>query len=313
MHTTNSLATHLAAQHLCDCCVDAICRDVETRMKRASTDTYDVERRMKRASTETHDALFESLFKATDQYEAEIIATMNAHWERERKIIIANLKKLKKAYVVSKDADDIIDQILPPEGDMADELREEIVQVIARILAEMGQREIERLALEIEFDFTNPEVQKWLKEYVFKFAAKIEADSVEQLRRALLDGLDAGEGIPKITRRINDIFIDWSKSRAEMVARTEAIRAANRGAVEAYKQAGITKKVWITHHSDRTCLFCESLDGKIVGVEENYFDIGDKFTVEDGDKMQTLKLEYEDVGHPPLHPRCRCAIGAYIE
>ena len=282
-------------------------------MKGAPTDTYDVERRIKKAPTETHDALFEALFKATDQYEAEIIAVMNAHWERERKIIIANLKKLKKAYIVSKDSDDIIDQILPPEGDMADELREEIVQVIARILAAMGQRELERLALEIEFDFTNPEVQKWLKEYVFKFAAKIEADSVEQLRRALLDGLDAGEGIPKITRRINDIFIDWSKSRAEMVARTEAIRAANRGAVEAYKQAGITKKVWITHHSDRTCLFCESLDGKIVGVEENYFDIGDKFTVEDGDKMQTLKLEYEDVGHPPLHPRCRCAIGAYIE
>ena len=299
MYTTNSLATDIAAQHLCDCCVDAICHDVETRMKGAADSP--------------HAALFEALFKATDQYEKEFIVMINAHWERERKIIVANLKKLKKAYVVSKDADDIIDQILPPEGDMADELREEIVQVIARILAAMGQRELERLALEIEFDFTNPEVQKWLKEYVFKFAAKIEADSVEQLRRALLDGLDAGEGIPKITRRINEIFIDWSKSRAEMVARTEAIRAANRGAVEAYKQAGITKKVWIVHHGPRTCFYCESLDGKIVGVEENYFNIGDKLTVEDDGKTHTLNIDYEDVGHPPIHPRCRCAIGAHIE
>ena len=303
MHTTNSLATDIAAQHLCDCCVDAICHDVETRMKGAADSP--------------HAALFEALFKATDQYEKEFIVMINAHWERERKIIVANLKKLKKAYTVSKDPDDIIDQILPPEGGMAGELREEVTQIIVRILAEMGQRELERLALEIEFDIANPEVQKWLKEHVFKFAKKIEAESVDQLRKALLDGLDAGEGIPKITNRINEIFGDWSKARAEMVARTEALRASNRGAVEAYKQAGITKKVWITHHGARTCDWCTAMDGTIVGVEEDYWQTGDEFIIQvevDGEmKDRTMTFTYENVQHPPLHVLCRCAIGAEVE
>jgi len=47
------------------------------------------------------------------------------------------------------------------------------------------------------------------------------------------------------------------------------------------------------------------MDGKTVGIADNYFDKGTEMESELGN---TLGFEYDDVGHPPLHPQCRCCI-----
>jgi len=81
-----------------------------------------------------------------------------------------------------------------------------------------------------------------------------------------------------------------------------------------YRQSGVVKKkIWITHFDKRTCAHCEMMDGRIIGLEENFFDLGDESKVEVEGKEQILKIDYEEIDAPPLHTRGKCTIGAIVD
>jgi len=191
--------------------------------------------------------------------------------------------------------------------------KREALEIIVVVLSERGQEEITRLGLEIGFDVQNPEVQKWLKSYVPKFSKKLEEVNIKRLRKQLLEGLEAGEGIPKLIKRVNETYANWNKIRSRAIARTETLRASNRGALEAYRQSGVVKKkVWITHFDKRTCVWCEDMNGKTVSIEKAFIE-GDSFTVTEDGKNRTLDISYEEIQSPPLHGLCRCSPSAWFE
>lgn len=94
------------------------------------------------------------------------------------------------------------------------------------------------------------------------------------------------------------------RQRAEMIARTESIRAANAGQLEAWDEAvteGLlqperTKRVWSSAGEGKslsgigTCDICMNLTGKEAPLDKPF--------------------ESSDIGlimHPPAHPNCRCS------
>lgn len=253
--------------------------------------------------------MFEKLFKVLEPYEKKFKIMLHGIWEEERKIIVANIKKMKKAYL-TKDA---IDQLLYPRATYEKKLSEQAAEIMLVILAEQGVAEMEAIgALDVVFDVTNPEVQKWLAGYTPKFSTALEEVNVAKLRAELIEGIKAGEGIPELIKRVNLTYDNWYKYRSETIARSETSRAANRANLSAYRQSGIVKKkIWMAEPD--ACQWCAPLDGKIVDLEKPFFDIGDEYTVKVDGKDQTMRLDYETVETPPLHPRCRCAVSAWME
>lgn len=253
--------------------------------------------------------LFETLYKALVPYEKKFVTMLKGIWEEERKIIVANIKKMRKAYL-RKDA---IDQLLYPRAVAEKKLSAQATEIILVILTERGPIEMGTIAgAEAVFNVQNLEVQKWLASYTPKFSMNLEEVNVAKLRAELIEGINAGEGIPELIKRVNLTYEHWNKVRSETIARSETIRASNRAAIEAYKQSGVVKKkVWIT--SPGACPWCVPLDGKVVALEKHFFSQGDAYSVTIGGKRRTMRLDYENVEAPPLHPRCRCAIGPWIK
>lgn len=93
--------------------------------------------------------------------------------------------------------------------------------------------------------------------------------------------------------------------RAQMIARTEMAFSYNQGQFLAVKQAqeqnlmGKCKKVWVTADTERTCRYCNALDGKEIEMDED-------FDIQTNLKGSLIKR------CPPAHPHCMCAIN-YIE
>ena len=93
--------------------------------------------------------------------------------------------------------------------------------------------------------------------------------------------------------------------RSQMIARTELAFSYNQGQFLAVKQAqeqnlmGKCKKVWVTADTERTCPYCNSLDGKEIEMDED-------FDIQTNLKGSLIKR------CPPAHPHCMCAIN-YIE
>lgn len=86
----------------------------------------------------------------------------------------------------------------------------------------------------------------------------------------------------------------WIKYRAEMIARTETMRAANRGLLLGWERArseGLlppgVRKVWQATPDERTCPECGQTDTETANFGEN-FSLG--------------------VDAPPAHPLCRCTM-----
>ena len=195
----------------------------------------------------------------------------------------------------------------------------------------------------IDFSLSNPLVLDWLAGYSFKFADKLVDVSTTDLMKLFQQAQDEGWGIPQMQDSLQGLYDGWDRLRAEMIARTETIRSSNAGARMAYRAAGVKEIEWHTAEDERVCPFCGEMHGKVVGIEELFFQQGDEMVVtipDDDEKMWrrvlefkrgaggeeretwewagtvfelkertvTLKFGYEDVAHPPLHPDCRCTL-----
>ena len=168
--------------------------------------------------------------------------------------------------------------------------------------------------LSISFDVNNPEVQKWLDSFTPMFSKNLEDVSIKKLKRTLAEGIEAGEGVQQLTNRVYETYKDWNFQRAKDIAQNQVIRASNQANLNVYRQSGVvTKKIWISFLDDRVCVHCEALDGTVVGLETNFFDMGDESVVKVDGKEQTLPMNYENIEAAPLHTRCRCAIGPLVE
>jgi len=268
---------------------------------------------------------FEKLLSSLSSHEREFASMMQGIWEEQRRIIIANLKKMKKAWLEKSK----IDELLYPRKQFEQKIAKETKILFEPIMEERAKEELKKIERELRkprkakqdvgvigaFDVENSEVQKWLESYTPRFSNKLETVSTDKLRSELIEGIKEGEGVPKLTKRVNLTYANWNKIRSTTIARSETMRASNRGAIESYRQSGVVeKKIWVTYHDKRTCYSCADLDGKIIALEDNYFNLGDPDEViERGGRTYTFKNDYEDIGAPPRHALCRCTISAYFE
>ena len=144
-----------------------------------------------------------------------------------------------------------------------------------------------------------------------KFSDKIKKHYNVRVAKVLGDGIQKGETIPQLTKRVQD----WAgkandtkrgtRAHATMIARTETARAAIRGQVAAYEESGVVKgKKWLLAAGG--CVYCTAF-AKQFGKAE----LGKPF-VEKGTTLQTnsgtMTLDYENIEGPPLHPNCRCGL-----
>ena len=110
-----------------------------------------------------------------------------------------------------------------------------------------------------------------------------------------------------LTGRVKKAYEELRGYQAERIARTEALKASNRATEMAYRQSGVVKgKGWLS--APGCCPFCAEMDGRVMGLGQNFFEKGDSFEVGGGVK----KLDYEDIVTPPLHPNCRCTLVAIL-
>ena len=92
--------------------------------------------------------------------------------------------------------------------------------------------------------------------------------------------------------------------RGYLIARTELAFAYNQGSYEGIKQAqaagymGTVVKIWSTADDERTCEECGGLEGKTIGIDDD-FDFKTKLSTI---RTPTIKRV------PPAHPSCRCAV-----
>lgn len=151
----------------------------------------------------------------------------------------------------------------------------------------------------IRFDKENPKAVQWAQTHAGELIDDISATTRNEIRDIISTAFVAGFDIDEMTNMLTDVVGDVS--RAEMIARTETLRASNEGQSQLWDQAteqglltGDEQKEWIVTPDDRLCPYCEPMDGINVGLNDEF------------------DTELGSVQEPPLHPNCRCTVGLSI-
>jgi len=149
------------------------------------------------------------------------------------------------------------------------------------------------------------EAEAWLIANGESLAETTVSTCHSKLWNQLDEGLKKGESIPKIRDRVRGLFTFMEKAKAEQIARTEILKASNKGWLEGARQSGVVEgKQWLAYVDQRCCPECTSMDGVTMALDSGFKAKGGEELFDyTGDALQ----------HPPLHVSCRCTLVAIVK
>lgn len=168
-----------------------------------------------------------------------------------------------------------------------------------------------RLTPGISFSVDERAAGQWIANKVLKLQQDVTRFTQEQLTDAVVEsvrdavstGLSQSETIDQIRERILETYDFAVESRAERIARTETVGAANAGAMQAIKESSAPYKTWVTSRDDRVRDVHAVMDGKTIKKDES-------FVTPDG---ETLMFPGDPNGGPGAIINCRCNVVATFD
>lgn len=151
--------------------------------------------------------------------------------------------------------------------------------------------------------------QVWIVDEKGRPTDKIDVRRLRDFRfdPTLKKAMESGQPIPKekIDEMVDRYRARMLKHRAQTIARTESLRAANAGALQRWRDAVEAGKVtadqvrkrWIVARDERTCPICKPIPAANKGVEGYGIPLETPFKTSAGPFMTA-----------PVHPDCRCTV-----
>ena len=113
----------------------------------------------------------------------------------------------------------------------------------------------------------------------YKLSETFTPEQIEKLRFVLKQGFVEGKRLVDIKKDIlnevqpGDLIMSngavlTEDVRSTVIARTEVVRATNQGLLQTYGEDGVEKVQWIASLGDRTCPYCDTMNGEIMTLEE---------------------------------------------
>lgn len=195
----------------------------------------------------------------------------------------------------------MIDGNLNP-ADEAAKMSDLTIGVFYDLLQEQGDLAI-KFAGDTERFILTDAAKQYVRASIDQAHLSYSEDIVKTIGAAVSEGLQEGESLPQIGKRVTKAYEGVKGYKMARIVRTETLKASNQGTLYGYQQLGITRKEWFTNPG--ACEYCiEVKKMGVKGLNENYLAKGESLTA----NGNTQVYDYEDVAHPPLHPSCRCCL-----
>ncbi len=143
-----------------------------------------------------------------------------------------------------------------------------------------------------------------VNDFVTTRTRSVTGTTLDRMAQIIDDAREAGLTIIQQVRALEEGMVVQSRARAELIARTATIWNYNHAAKAGYTDAGLSEVAWLVTDDDLLCEFCLPMEGEVADMNANYREAN---AIVPGAEGGSLRLGFE-VEHPPLHPRCRCAI-----
>jgi SPP1 gp7 family putative phage head morphogenesis protein len=100
--------------------------------------------------------------------------------------------------------------------------------------------------------------------------AKTGTEIWNEVRESIADGIEAGDSIEQISKRVRESFNGISKRRSKAIAVTETAAAYETGRALTMREAGVEFKEWLTNQDERVRISHWDVDGQRVKIDEPF-------------------------------------------
>jgi len=153
--------------------------------------------------------------------------------------------------------------------------KEAFLPLLETLLEEAGINARTLLGSDFSFQMTS-NAKSWLDNKTDIFSQQINNTTFEKLKKEFATSFEIGETRKELIQRIQDTYSNITEARARMIAETEVHGVTQYGTLEAYKQAGLPTKIWVSVGDSNVRASHQSIDGQEVELN-GYFSNGLEF------------------------------------
>lgn len=240
------------------------------------------------STTEQKQAYFKSVEAQRGKWEADITGRLQDYFKSESRTILAAIGNAVDGDSASAKVDHAL-QVLQQQGTLK--------HLIVSLYQDVGTDSGEQVAKELKHDYSiraierkdtqgngrdlnlySPDVLVYLLTLAGEKVKYINTSTQAELQAALAEGVQAGESIIQLAKRIDDLYLlQIIPDRSKVISATEVVAASNFGSQEAAKASGLTlNKVWLATEDGHTRPDHRAADGQKVGMDEPFTVGGDQ-------------------------------------
>lgn len=248
------------------------------------------------STTEQKEAYFNSMEAMRGKWEAEIQKRVEDYFSDERKTVLAAVESGGNTDGVSGRIEHALD-VVEQQGT----LKQLLVKVYQDVGSDVGGQVLQELksqgdkherkdGIQDYLNLFGPDVLVYLLQLAAQKVKQIAEHTRAEIQSRLEEGVRLGESIPKLTKRIDDLYLQQIiPNRSKVIAVTEVHSASEYGSNAAAKQSGLTlNKVWLSTPDSRTREDHKEADGQEVGMDD-YFEVGGEKLLYPGDPNGSAK------------------------
>ena len=219
----------------------------------------------KNFSVEQRVELWEKFDKEATKGEKTFIDVLQKYFTQQESLIVKKVKGYTRKEIDPDSIDDILN------WSNQDEL---LVTTMTPAWTESYKAGItaanESYGMSGSFSLLNPTFKLWVEQGGLDEAKAINDTTKTALRSTLSEGIQAGEGIPKLRRRVESTYSDAKGYRAERIARTETHNTVGMGNFHTYKNEGVKEKQWMSKLDGRVRSSHRAINREVVKIDEAF-------------------------------------------
>lgn len=261
-------------------------------MAQAERETQVIE--VRKNKREMREVVFQHRRRLMEQYQPVMRDTFERIYRRERNDVLSNARKIFKQRTVDE-FKNFLEEYYIEHRDFIIRNVQKILETYANLVGMDAAEEAEKIDA-----YDSDLVKRFINRYIEAFASREVYESKQRIETIMRKTLQNGEDL---VTGLEEGMEDWPSIRAQSTAHDESVRVNGAVSAVVWQAVGVAFLVWRTY-GEKTCPYCQMMDGKRIAIDGWFLKAGDQLTAEGGEML----LSKQDHRHPPLHDGCDCMI-----
>lgn len=226
-------------------------------------------------SVESKQQFAQSIEAQRAKWEEEATKRLSAYFDQERKTVVKVIRAGDHAATVGTNLTSLFAGQQMKLQNIIYQLWQDVGQDVGGQIAsslKIGAGKSRKDSVQDYLDLFGPDILVYLLQLAGQKVTQISTSEQAEIQSALADGVAAGESIPQLAKRIDDLYLlQIIPNRSTVIARTEVVSASNYGSQQAAQKSGLTlKKVWLATSDNRTRPDHAAANGQEVDLDQPF-------------------------------------------